>query len=269
MNPIKIPFQNLIQSLQALPEVSAIGKTGGIALPNDGYSDIDLFVFCDAIPSQTKRGQVLAALHEAVSVVEYGRHEHPHWGLVDSLLIGEQEVYLMFFTKRVFAESVSSILRGKRTQREENYFYPTGRCASVLGMYAFYDPQGYLLNLKEQCSDYPLELRDALLAAHLPKIDDEEDFKRAIRRGDVLFYHATLDLAMDHFLQALFALNRVFFPSRKRSPEFIRSFAVKPAECDTRLLRVVQLAGVAETLHESYHLWQALCEEIRLLADIT
>ena len=184
---------------------------------------------------------------------------------MDALLIGQAEVYLMFFTKRVFAGSITSILRGERTQREENYFYPTGRCASVLGMHAFYDPEGFLSGLQNQCSVYPDDLRNALLAAHLPKIDDPEDFQRAIRRNDVLFYHATLDLALDHFLQALFALNRVYFPSRKRSLEYIRSFAIKPKDCDSRLLQVLELGIKSETLAESYRLWQALCREIELL----
>jgi hypothetical protein len=262
MNTLETAFHNLLQSIQTIPAVCAIGKTGGAALPKDGCSDIDLFVFCETIPSLREREQSLATLHESVTVVEFDAREHPHWGLVDSMLIGEQEIYLMFFTKRVFAESVASILCGERTEREENYFYPTGRCASVLGMHSFYDPKGFLYGLQQQCMVYPDELRDALLAAHLPKINDHEDFQRAILRNDVLFYHATLDLALDHFLQALFALNRVYFPSRKRSLELIRDFTVMPEDCESRILRVIELGVNVEMLAESYRLWQALCRDI-------
>ena len=258
-------FHELIRSLKVLPQIRAIGKTGGGALPDDGSGDIDLFVFCDTIPLLPERKQAFAALNGTVTIVEFGSTEHPHWGLVDSLLIGQQEVYLMFFTMRVFAESIVSILRGERTQREENYFYPAGRCASILGMHAFYDPDGFLAGLKEQCSVYTDAMRDALLRAHLPMIDDREDFQRAIRRGDVLFFHATLDLALDHFLQALFALNRAYFPGRKRSAALIRSFALKPDDCEARLLRAVELGARAETLAESYAIWRALCMEMHRL----
>ena len=89
---------------------------------------------------------------------------------------------------------------------------------------------------------------------------------RAIRRKDVLFYHATLDLALDRYLQALFALNHTYFPSRKRSPEFIRGFAIKPEDCETRLKQVVALGASAETLEESYRAWQELCRELERLA---
>ena len=167
----------------------------------------------------------------------------------------------MYFTLGAFESSVEAILRGERTEREENYFYPTGRLASVQGMHAFYDPDGFLANIKSRISVYPDALQRAILSRCLPKIDDEEDFMRAIRRKDVLFYHATLDLALDRFLQALFALNRTYFPSRKRSLEFIRGFTVKPADCEARLTRIVSHGANAETLEESYSLWRELCRE--------
>ncbi|MEZ4508525.1 MAG: hypothetical protein R2881_02385 [Eubacteriales bacterium] len=49
----------------------------------------------------------------------FGSSEHPHWGLVDSVLIGEQEVYLMYFTQSKFTASIDAILRGERTERGE------------------------------------------------------------------------------------------------------------------------------------------------------
>ena len=266
MHPIQAEFDTLLQTIKQLPALRAIGKTGGEALPSDGYSDIDLFLFCEQIPSLEVRSVHYSLFPRGVTVTEFGFSEHPHWGLVDSVLVGEQEVYLMYFTQSTFTASIDAILRGERTEREENYFYPTGRLASTLGMHAFYDPEGYLAEIKTRISVYPDSLRNAILTSCLPKIDDEEDFMRAIRRKDVLFYHATLDLALDRFLQALFALNRVYFPSRKRSLEFIREFAIKPEDCEARLERVVALGASAETLMESYEAWQSLCRELENLA---
>ena len=266
MHPIQTEFDTLLQTIMRLPALRAIGKTGGEALPSDGYSDIDLFLFCEQIPALEIRSVHYSLFPRSVTVAKFGSSEHPHWGLVDSILIGEQEVYLMYFTQSKFTASINAILRGERTEREENYFYPTGRLASIQGMHEFYDTEGYLADIKTRITVYPDALRGAILSRCLPKIDDEEDFMRAIRRKDVLFYHATLDLALDRFLQALFALNRVYFPSRKRSLEFIREFAIKPEDCEARLERVVALGASAETLMESYEAWQSLCRELENLA---
>jgi hypothetical protein len=267
MNTLESSFQALVGSLSRLDCVCAIGKTGGAALPTDGFSDIDLFVFCERLPTRAEREALYHESSIGCSVEEYGTAEHPHWGLVDSLLLGEQEVYPMFFSKEPFVESIKSILRGERTQRELNYFYPTGRCASILGIYPCYDTDALLSELKQLCGSYPDSLRNALMNAHLPKLDDEEDFQRAIRRGDVLFFHSTLDLALDSFLQALFALNRVYFPSRKRSLEQIALFQIKPRECEERLLRVVEQSVRPDTLSASHKTWQHLCAELIELVE--
>ncbi|MDD4312780.1 MAG: DUF4037 domain-containing protein [Eubacteriales bacterium] len=266
MKPLQSSFDALLQTLKQMDSVRAIGKTGGEALPADGYTDIDLFVFCDQIPSQSARISCLQAVADLITITEFGTEEHPHWGLVDSILIGEQEVYLMYFTQSTFSASIYAILRGERTEREQNYFYPTGRLASIQGMHVFYDPDGYLADLKMLLFVYPDSLQKAILSRCLPKIDDKEDFLRAIRRKDVLFFHATLDLAIDYFLQTLFALNRVYFPSRKRSLEFIRGFAIKPEDCEARLEQVVALGACWDTLEESYQVWQSLCSDLEHLS---
>lgn len=265
MHSLQTEFDALLSALRQQPLLRAIGKTGGEALPTDGCSDIDLFLFCEQVPALEARAVNYALFPRDVRVAEFGSSEHPHWGLVDSILISEQEIYLMYFTQSAFEASIDAILRGERTEREENYFYPTGRLASIQGMHAFYDPDGILENWKARIAVYPKALRAAILSRCLPKIDDEEDFLRAIRRKDLLFYHATLDLALDRFLQALFALNRNYFPSRKRSPEFIRGFAIKLEDCAKRLERVVALGASVETLEESYQIWQVLCLELERL----
>lgn len=266
MQTIESSFQALVGGISRLDGVCAIGKTGGAALPQAGDGDVDLFVFCSRIPAQAERETVYAALGGCF-VAGYGETEDPHWGLIDALLLGGQEVFPMFFPMDAFASSVSSILLGERTQREANYFYPTGRCASILGMHTFFDPEGCIAKWKQNCGTYPDSLRRALLTAHLPTIDDEEDFLRAIRRGDVLFFHATLDLALDRFLQALFALNRVYFPSRKRSIEFVQRFERKPERCEERLLRAAALGADSHSLAEAYRGWKELCAELTRLAE--
>lgn len=84
-------------------------------------------------------------------------------------------------------------------------------------------------------------------------------------RKDVLFYHFALDLAIDHFLQALFALNKVYFPFRKRSLDIVQNFALKPAYCGERLLEVIRLGGSPADIEQSYALRTNLVGELKNL----
>lgn len=85
----------------------------------------------------------------------------------------------------------------------------------------------------------------------------------ADKRQDVLFYHFALDIAIDHYLQALFAINKTFFPSRKRSLQYIERFLVKPHGCAGDLPEVIRLGGCADTLEASYALWRKMTEVLK------
>jgi hypothetical protein len=82
----------------------------------------------------------------------------------------------------------------------------------------------------------------------------------------VFFFHFALDLALDHFLQALFALNREYFPSRKRSEMYLHGFSIKPSECEKRLRQVVALGADPKQLERSYEIWNRLIHDVNMLA---
>jgi len=128
-------------------------------------------------------------------------------------------------------------------------------------MRIFYDPDGFLQSFQQRLAEYPAALAKAVVHHHLDALEDVEDLERAVVRKDVLFYHFALDLALDHFLQALFAMNREYFPSRKRSEIYLRGFKAKPSECEQRLGQVIALGGNAETLGQSYEIWKSLMHD--------
>jgi hypothetical protein len=132
-----------------------------------------------------------------------------------------------------------------------------------------YDRNGFLNTLKNRLSVYPEELAGKMTAHHLEGLNAEEDLLRAVNRKDPLFYHFALEFALDHLLMALFALNREYFPSRKRSLEYIDRFKVKPADCGSRLLEVVRLGGEGKKLKESYEKLRQLADELALLCGAT
>jgi hypothetical protein len=168
----------------------------------------------------------------------------------------------MYFAVAEMNDEIESVLCGSRPDREAEYFYPTGRCASFLSMHILYDEIRYIASMKEKLSVYPESLAEKLYRHHIDKINDEEDFGRAVSRGDVLFYHTTLESAIDHYLQALFALNRHFFPSRKRTAGYVKDFRSKPQNCMERLFDVIVLGSNRETLSCSYGQWDELCKEL-------
>jgi hypothetical protein len=126
-----------------------------------------------------------------------------------------------------------------------------------------YERDNFLSSLKERLSVYPEKLAEILTQYHLEGLEDREDLERAVTRKDVLFYHFAMDLAIDHFLQALFSMNKVYFPSRKRTMEFIKNFEMKPERCGERLLEVIKLGSCPQSIEQSYKLWNDLVNELQ------
>ena len=266
MDTIERTFCDLVQCVAAIPGVQSVGRSGGRALPaqpSDG--DIDVFLYCDAIPTRQGREAALAALGPALEGVSVGVFGGGRWGEGDFARVQGVETWLMYFTVEAADAEVDAVLSAGQPDKEGNYFYPTGRCAMYLGMDVLYDKAGFLKGMKERLSVYPDDLVRKLAEHHLGALGNGEDLERAVLRRDALFYHFALDLAIDHFLQALFAMNRVFFPSRKRSLEYIQGFRAKPDRCQERLLEVLRLGGAPESVEESYHIFAELCNELRSL----
>jgi hypothetical protein len=254
----------LLESIASIDEVRAIGMSGDkTSLPIAGEGDIDVFVYCKHIPKCEIRESIMSEIKELenfkVNVLEEG-----HWGIADFGLINGVETWVMYFTMEETTLNIESILKGDYPDKLDSYYYPIGRCAMLKDISITYDKDGFFQSIKNRLSDYPSNLAEVLTQYHIELLEDTEDLERAVTRKDVLFYHFALDLALDHFLQALFALNKTYFPSRKRSIQFITKFLIAPSNCSERLLEVVRLGGNGETLDQSYALWTELVHELRV-----
>ena len=249
--------------IAAFDQAEAAGISGGKApLPKAGEGDIDVFIYCTEVPSLSQREAVLAGLKGMAEDCRVNVFHGGHWGGGDFLRINGVETWLMYFTVREALAEALDILAGNRPDREDNYFYPVGRLGMLRNMTALFDKSGFLKDLNERLSVYPPELRGKLAGRHLAALRDTEDLARAAARKDALFYHFALDLALDHFLQALFAMNSVYFPSRKRSLKYIRGFQLKPKRCGERIEDVLKLGGSGDTVPKSYAAWQSLTAEL-------
>ncbi|HMM30509.1 MAG TPA: DUF4037 domain-containing protein [Clostridia bacterium] len=224
-------LRQLANNISAMDEVESIGISASKKeLPKAGEGDIDVFIYCGKIPELEKRQAVIKQTGSVIQAGKMNVFEGGHWGVGDLVYIDGIETWLMYFTVKETLCNVEAILNGDYPDKLDNYYYPIGRCAMLKNIHVLYDKSEFLHTLKARLSIYPNDLAKALASYHLNMLEDTEDLVRAVSRKDVLFYHFAMDLAIDHFLQALFAINKVYFPSRKRTLEFIKSLIASPRD---------------------------------------
>ena len=261
-------LQEIVKQLSAFEVVEAIGRSGSEkAIPAAGEGDIDLFIYCREIPDLVNRQAIFNHSNGLLPAVQSNVFQGGHWGVGDFILLNGVETWLMYFTTAETAREVDAILQGEYLERLDNYYYPTGRCAMLQEIQVFYDKTGFFGSIKDRLSCYPDSLAQKLMEYHLEQLADREDLLRAVSRKDLLFYHFALDLALDHFLQVLFSLNRVYFPSRKRTMEWIDRFQLKPENCAERLLAVLRLGAISDGVVSSYAEWNQLVDALRQLVS--
>ncbi len=259
-------LDRLVSHIASLPMVQSVGLSGCKSpLPKMGEGDIDLFIYCDNIPTLTQRQAVLDAFSGMIEDINTNVIQGGRWGFGDFALLNGVETWLMHFTLEETLADVESILSGEQPGKLDNYYYPVGRLAMLQNMTVLFDRSGFIPGLKNRLNVYPPKLQETLTAYHLGKLLDTEDLNRAVTRRDALFYHFALDIALDHFFQALFAMNSTYFPSRKRTLEYLNKFAVQPKGCASRLIEVLRLGGDSESVPQSFSLFQSLTDELMKL----
>jgi hypothetical protein len=265
MTSINQKIEQLILSVAQLDNVQAIGQSGDITVePQPGESDIDIFIFCDRIPeSEVRKSQyeINSSLYQTCDMQVCAGGE---WGTGDVLMVDGVETMFMYFSIDDTLKDVAAILVGRQLDSRRGY-YPIGRCATLRQLHVWYDATGFLVDMKKRLAVYPEELAAMQIGFHLAMVHDREDFGRAVRRQDVLFYHQVLECALDHYLQALFALNRVYFPSRKRTQQALDQFQRKPERCYARLLDAIRLGSSPEGIEQSYAIWCCLVDDLEHL----
>jgi len=259
-------LERLINNISTIGQVQSIGLSGSKnPLPKAGEGDIDIFIYCDNIPNLKEREGIINNIGDLLQEGKINVFNDGHWGSGDFGIINGVETWLMYFTVDEAMNEVNSILKGHYPDKLDNYYYPIGRCAMLKGMNILYDKNNFLSSMKERLLDYPENLVKTLIEYHLDELEDKEDLERAVWRKDVLFYHFALDIAIDHFLQALFAVNRTYFPSRKRTFSFIEKFNIKPKNCKEKLLQVLRLGSYADDINQSYRVFNDLVNELKEL----
>lgn len=253
----------LVSLLAAWDEIRGIGQTGDMNAPLiPGKSDIDLFVICDHVPDREERlarYQTLTAGCDSLQMEVCGGGI---WGYGDIFVCEGVDVMPMYFTCEEMENYLREVLDGKHLEREGR-FYPIGRLASIESLNVLYEENAAWTTLIDMVRVHPQDLFARWYTSESEWMVDEEDLNRAELRHEVLFYHQVVEEFLDHFLQALYAKNNRYFPSRKRTEDAIMSFRIKPKDCAERLLRIVELGSRAETIDESIAELRAIAQELK------
>lgn len=255
----------LVSVLSGCPEILGIGQTGKRDEPLiPGKSDIDLFVLCREVPSRERRIEMYRSLEGKYGLPDLEVCSGGVWGCGDIFHVEGIDVMPMYFSIAEMTAYVDEVLDGKHL-RKEGRFYPIGRLASIDTINILFETENSWTGIVEKVKSRPEALFQKWYQSEINQMIDEEDLGRALLRRDPLFFHQVLEEFLDHFLQALFARNRCYFPGRKRNAAYIASFAIKPENCVERLLKLIRTACSGDTIENSVAELRALAEELKRL----
>lgn len=253
----------LIRLLSDDEAICGIGQTGDVNAPLiPGKSDIDLFVICQAVPEKELRRKRYEKLAGDFDRLEMEVCAGGIWGCGDIFHVEGIDVMPMYFTLEEMRVYLEEVLAGRHLAREGR-FYPIGRLASIETLNVLYEKDQEWTRLINRVKEHPRVLFDAWYAHESGCMIDEEDLGRAALRHEVLFYHQVVEAFLDHFLQALYAKNDCYFPSRKRTEDAILRFEKKPVDCYKRLIDVVRLGSDEDTIDASILELRALAQELK------
>lgn len=257
--------RDLVNCLSRQSCVKGILQTGDVNAPLvPGQSDIDLFVLCDSVPDADARKAFYRALGEAGEQAQMNVSNGGVWGYGDIFLVDGIDIMPMYFETREMAGYIEEVLSGAHLNREGR-FYPVGRLASVDTGTILYEESGEWTDLQSRTREYPAEFFRRYFAVQAGQILDEEDLGRVLLRKEVLFYHQVLEEAVDHLLQALYAANRRYFPSRKRTEQDVASFDRVPKDFCVRLRGILTDSVREEGIERSVHDLKRLAAEVMRL----
>lgn len=259
--------KRLIHAISSNPKIVGIGQTGDINAPLiPGKRDIDLFVLCTKVPDTKERTEFYKELRTYTTSIEMNVSNGGIWGYGDIFLCQGIDIMPMYFTVEEMRNYIEEVLNGRHLEREGR-FYPIGRLASIETLNVLYEENRVWSDIIERVREYPVELFKAWYHAQSGQILDEEDLGRTVLRKEILFYHQVLEESIDHMLQALYAINRCYFPSRKRTEQAVELFEYKPEKFMERLLNIVQNSVREEDIECSVVELRKLGQEVLELGE--
>jgi len=240
--------RQLAERIRAFPGVQAIIVGGSVARGYaDAYSDLELPIVWEALPTDETRLAVVAALHGEFL---YG-YDGP--SLEDQLLINGFQVDLWHNTVTGEEAVLKAVLEDYSTDFGDSNFMDTVRaCIPLHGDEII---QGW----KRQAAHYPEALAMKNIREHMVAFDAGQLAVLAYRDNPTVFYAAISRLQESMFL-VLLALNRLYFPTFKWMYQVLATMPIKPVAVEQRFRQAFQAPyadaalDTTRLLHETLNL---------------
>ncbi len=207
-------FDSLWNEFKNLPEIEAIALGGSRAGTNyDKNSDYDLYIYCNQIPEESIRKQILQ------KYCQYMEIENSFWELEDDCTLKDGiDIDILYRNFDEFSQTVNSVVQDHNAYNG----YTTCMWHNLLNSKILYDKNGKLRKLQKQYDiPYPEELRAniinknmRLLTGNLPSYDIQ--IKKALTRKDLVSVNHRIAAFLESYFDIIFALNRLTHPGEKR-----------------------------------------------------
>ena len=234
--------RRLTPHLMALPGAAAVAVDGSLAGGCvDERSDLDLHVYCSAVPAPEVRRPFVHRLADPtpppdVAVPPFGNEDH---FFLDGVRVEAIFLPIPDLWQRIYdAWTAGTPGSGCST----TWFY-TLQHSQVLA-----DPSGALHELRQALRTFPPRLRERLVSWNVALAWHYlEHLETALQRADWPFFTDRLARLLAAYFDALFALNERFHPGEKRLLAYAAGCERAPADHQRRLARLVDPStGAAE-----------------------
>ena len=219
----------------------------------DFYSDVDLIVYCDELPTEERVGAVVERVGGADRKLIYPRTEDEHG---ESFELGGIQCQLAFVTVRCADGELERVLAGEELES------PLQKAVEgILDGTPLHGPE-LIRSWRARAADYPDSLRRAMIERHwrffpLWYVDRQVAVRDAFLWRKEILVEAAFDL-----LAVLAALNRLYFTrfQLKRMRKLVGRMRLAPPDLADRIERLFELED-----EEAAHALERLVEETQAL----
>lgn len=242
-------FEQLWKEFAALSEVTAVALGGSRATGAfDEKSDYDLYLYCDRIPADEIRAEIL---RRHCGYIELGNQ---FWETEDDCTLNNGvDIDILYRDPRAFESDLAAVVEQYRAGNG----YTTCMWHNLNTCRILYDEYGTLQRMKERFDvPYPDELRRniikrnrKLLSGALPSYDGQ--LLKASRRRDVVAVNHRAAAFLESYFDIIFAVNRMTHPGEKRMTEIaLKQARVLPADFEENIDRLMRdLTADSEVLN--------------------
>lgn len=246
-----------MKSIETVRSIQAVVVAGSVARNfADAYSDVEIPIFWESLPDDETRHAIVNSL-DAEFIVSYNGPARE-----DQLLIKGLQVDLWHITVRREEETIHSVLDEHQVDLSRLNAMDTIRCCIPL----FGDE--IIAKWKDRAKEYPEELREAIVKAHLDSFAIGQ-LGLAAKRNDPTGFYAELTRLQQEVFLILLALNKCYFPTFKWLYQTMKAMAIKPISIEQRFKRAYTLSfmdAIEDTKKVLEETLQLVWEQ-QLLAD--